>query len=204
MSIDFEKALGQYTNDSDPAKAALATSLVSGSEAWRELYGVVTIPVSAETPRLHPSLEGKVQLEPVIFSGLSKKNLYEMVSQKVVDIDAYTREIVESSDILPSPESSHITLVDGKVGDLVPNPKGRLATDEELRVVHVNKGLKPVTVETFLHYILQYGDTIKPGEARWMYMEPRADRVGDPCLLGVERYGDGLWLRSDWTEPSSE
>src|SRR3989344_900338 len=82
--------------------------------------------ISSDTPRLHPSLEGRVQLEPVIFSGLSKKNLYEMVSQKVVDIDAYTREIVESSDILPSPESSHITLVDGKVGDLVPNPKGRL------------------------------------------------------------------------------
>ncbi len=55
MSIDFERELGKFTNDLDPAKAAQARALVHGSEAWRLLYGEVDLsasPVSVEFPRV--------------------------------------------------------------------------------------------------------------------------------------------------------
>lgn len=44
MSIDFEKEIGKFQEDADPAKAGLARLLIQASKTWRDLYGEVKSP----------------------------------------------------------------------------------------------------------------------------------------------------------------
>lgn len=155
-----------------------------------------------EPSKLHPSLEGKVRIEPLTIGGKSKQELLHELDKKHVNIGSYARSMVESADFTTLPDPQPRELVIGSVGDLVPNPKGAYATTEEIWAARDEKGLEPVSAETALHYLLQKGDELQQGDAIWMSMKTIADRLGSPDVFEVARDGNGLWLDSAWSEPS--
>lgn len=157
---------------------------------------------ATEPSRLHPPLEGKFRIEPITIGGRSKKELLRDLGRKHVIIGSYAKSMVESADFTTLREPQPRELVNGSVGDLVPNPKGVYATTEEIWAARDEKGLEPVSAEAALHYLLQKGDQLQLGDVIWMSMKTIADRKGYPFVFAVERDGDGLWLSSRWTKPS--
>lgn len=156
---------------------------------------------ASEPSRLHPSLEGKVRIEPLIIGGKSKKELLRDLGRKHVNIGSYAKQMVESADFTTLPEPQPRELVIGRVGDLVPNPKGHYATTEEIWASRDEKSLEPVSAETALHYLLQKGDQLQLGDTLWMSMKTIAASDGDPRVFRLARDVDGLWLRGRWTRP---
>lgn len=157
-----------------------------------------------EVRRLHPSLEGKFNISPLTIDGTPKGELLKVKAVRGIPVTIYSdaRSVVENSAFTTLSEPRQIDLVIGAVEDLVPNPKDQFATTAEIEFARAEKGLVPVPAEAALHYLLKYGDTLQVGESIWFNMDPIADHDGDPRFLGVGRGGGGLWLNSNWTEPS--
>lgn len=158
---------------------------------------------SKEHPRLHPSLEGKVQVEQLTIGGKSREKLLHELSKRGINVGSYARSMIESRDFTTLPDAQQKELVIGRVEDVVPNPKGSYATTKEIWAKRDEMGLESVPAEAALHYLLQNGDNLKLGDALWMSMETITDRHGDPYVFGVERRDGGLWLYSRGARPSS-
>jgi hypothetical protein len=160
-------------------------------------FDSVTVP-----SRLHPSLEEKgVRVEPLMTGGIPKQELLDQFS-KLGGISAYARIIVENPAFPISTEQKEIQVVVPRVGDLGIEKNFPTTVERDARCAEV--GLERLSGEDFLHYILKYEGSLKPGEVIFAGMESIAGSGGDPGVLYVERDRGGLWLRDDWVEPSNE
>lgn len=154
-----------------------------------------------EPSRLHPSLERRVRVETLIEGGKSREEFLLELRRKPVGIASYARRMVESADFTTLPESQPREIAIGKVEVLVPNPKGRYATTEEIWASRDEKGLDEVPAETALNYLLQRGDQLKLNEPIWMSMKTIAAFNGLPSVFYVVRRDEGLRLDDYWVCP---
>lgn len=152
--------------------------------------------------RLHPSLEGKVRIEPLTIGGKPKEELLRDLERRYVKIGFDAESMVGNADFTILPEPQPRELVIGSVGDLVPNPKGTYATTEEIWTARDEKGLEPVPAEAALHYLLQKGAQLQLGDAIWMSMKTIADSYGHPDAFVVWYSDGGLLLDSYRPRPS--
>lgn len=157
--------------------------------------------LSPEPSRLHPSLEGKVRIEPIRHGGIEKHDLLADITRKPVNIGETAQFMVERDEFSTLPESQPYNLVIARVDVMVPNPKGPLATTEEIDNARDEKGLQPIPAETLLHFLLQKGDQLQMHEWIVASMKPLAASDGNPFVFSVVRYDDGLWLVGYWAGP---
>lgn len=185
-------------NPGHPHLPAIDADIAMTAEAVRLLKP------TSESPRLHPSLEGKVDRFTLRVGGRSREDLLREARGKGINITSYALSMIENTAFTTLPGEQDLELVIPRIGLLVPNPRGRYATTEEYGLARDQIGLGIVPSETALQYLLQNADQLKLGEFLWMDMKPIADRDGNPDVFGVEHGGDGLWLNSAWTKPSDE
>lgn len=171
-----------------------------------------------EPSRLHPSLEGKVVIVPLTIGGTPKKEQLAQFAQRNGDIGSNARIMLESGAYEALQSEVQVNMVVVTVGDLVPNPKGAYATAEEIigreddvddqgnpapftRGKMSELGLYFLPHQAPLDYLNKKGDDLKVGDQLWFATKTLAARDGDPCLFGVGRDRNRLWLSGRWTNP---
>ena len=184
-----------------------ADGITQMEQLARNLHSQRLLPerFAPEPSRLHPSLEGRVDVWPQLaHGGSSKQELLSNVSALPAEIGSNASFMSESAKFIAQPEFHTRDLVIARVDVLVPSPKGNYATIEEIEQARDEKGGEPVYAETAHQILLQHGDDLKVGDPIWMSMKPIADRRGRPRVFVVVRDRRGLWLDGIWARPSSE
>ncbi len=169
-----------------------------------------------EPSRLHPSLEGKIRIEPWTMGGKDGKTLLGGLAIRGRKIGSYARSMVESSEFTTLPEPTTIEVGLLKAGDLgikkdYPTTADIIGTkddvDEQGNSAPFTKGkinelgLELLPAEALIHHLIENGDKLQKGEWIIAGMKPIADSVGGPGVFGVARDGDEVWLNDNWAYP---
>lgn len=107
--------------------------------------------------------------------------------------------MMKSKDFTTEKKPEPADLVRLKVGDLGFLKDENPTTDEIYKRIE-DLGLELCPAETGPHYQLQQANQPLNEWIR-IGMKQIADRGGDPCVFGVGRFADGLWLDDDWAFP---
>ena len=173
----------------------------------------------ARESRLHPSIEGKTTIEQIKLLGENKERQLKALSDHGIHVGSYARSMVEKPDFIPSPEEQQIDIAILHVGDLgipkdYPTTADIFGTEEDLdkngQSAPFSKGkmseldLNLCSADTAISYVLQQGKNVEMGNPLWFAMKPITDDDGYPFVFEVERYDNGLWLDSYWTNPDDK
>ena len=109
------------------AKAQLeqyAEGISEVSKLVERLYSEGLLPerFAPEPSRLHPSLEGKVSIVPLMMGGESGPELLTQLTPRVYDIDSDARHMAESRGFTPLAERVQVDIVIARIRDLTSKP----------------------------------------------------------------------------------
>src|SRR3989338_10267788 len=114
-----------------------------------------------------------------------------------INISDYAKSMLKNREFVPGKNPEEATLIRLTVADL--GFKSSTTTDQIYERAQI-LGLELCPDDTGPNYRLKYRN--QPLN-EWIYMGMKqiADSDGSPCVFGLGRHGDGLWLRGNWAKP---